>query len=342
MTRSHLRFAILAACALLLALPSVSKASVMDEVIGRGHVRCGVHTGIQGFAAKDANGKWNGLNADFCRAVAAAVLSDASKVEFFPVSVKDGLDMLREGKVDLLARNLTQTLTRDTDAGFSFVGINYYDGQGILARRQLGASNIRSLNNVAVCVQPASTSERNLEDFMQSLRVPYRKVTVANAQEMLKAYQERRCDAMTTDYTQLAILRQTQLPDPDEHVLFRERLSKEPLGPLVRKGDEGWYKIVKWTLLAQIAAEELGITKANIQDMKKSPQSAVRRFLGVDPGLGKALGLGESWAYEIIRQTGNYGESFERHLGSASPIGLERGLNDLWTKGGLMYAPPFQ
>lgn len=339
----HLLAATLAAAALSLLLPSPpASAAVLDDVRERGNVRCGVHTGIQGFAAKDANGRWSGLNVDFCRAVAAAVLKDAQKVEFVPVSVKEGIELLKDGKVDLLARNLTQTLTRDSEAGLSFVGINFYDGQGVMVRKTLNIDSIRSLGQTSVCVQPASTSERNLEDFMQSLKLPLRKVSVANAQEMIKAYQDKRCDAMTTDYTQLAIIRQTVLSDPKEHVLFRERLSKEPLGPLVRKGDEGWFKIVKWTLYAQVAAEEMGIGKDNAEEMKKSPLGGVRRFLGVEGGLGKALGLGDEWAYEIVRQTGNFGESFERNLGRQSLIGLERGLNDLWTKGGLMYAPPFQ
>jgi general L-amino acid transport system substrate-binding protein len=327
---------------LLILPPTLAWAGILDDVRERGFVRCGVHTGIQGFAAKDSSGKWQGLNADFCRAVAAATLKDANKVEFAPVAVKEGIELLKEGKVDLLARNLTQTLMRDSDAGLSFAGINFYDGQGIMVRRSLGAASIRNLSNAAFCVQPGSTSERNLEDFMHSQKITYRKVTVANAQEMVKAYQDKRCDAMTTDYTQLAILRQTQLSDGSEHLLFRERLSKEPLGPLVRKGDEAWFKIVKWTLYAQIAAEEMGITKDNADEMRKSPQGNVRRFLGIEPGLGRALGLNDDWAYDVIRQTGNYGESFEHHLGGKSPIGLERGLNDLWTRGGLMYAPPFQ
>lgn len=326
----------------VLFLSAQSGAAMLDDVKERGFVRCGVHTGIQGFAAKDAGGKWSGLNADFCRAVAAATLKDAAKVEFVPVSVKEGIELLKEGKVDLLARNLTQTLTRDSEAGLSFVGINFYDGQGVMVRKSLGAETIRNLSQASICVQPASTSERNLEDFMQTLKLSFRKISVANAQEMIKAYQDRRCDAMTTDYTQLAIIRQTVLTDAKEHVLFRERLSKEPLGPLVRKGDENWFKIVKWTLFAQVAAEEMGIGKDNVDDMRKSPLGSVRRFLGAEGNLGKALGLSDDWAYDVIRQTGNYGESFERNLGRQSRIGLERGLNDLWTRGGLMYAPPFQ
>jgi general L-amino acid transport system substrate-binding protein len=323
-------------------LPSPAQAAILDEVRERGQVRCGVHTGIAGFASQDTSGIWRGLDADFCRAVAAAVLGDAKRVQFFPVSVKDGIEHLQSAKVDLLARNLTQTLKRDTLEGLTFAGINYYDGQGLLVRKSLGARTIRNLNDAAICVQPASTSERNLEDFMQGLKVGYRKVSVANAQEMVAAYLGGRCDVMTSDYTQLAILKQTSLSNPDEHVLFRERLSKEPLGPLVRKGDEGWFKIVKWTLYALMAAEEMEITQANADEKRKSTMNNVRRFMGVEPGLGKALGLSDQWAFDIIRQVGNYGESFERNLGKGSVIGIERGLNELWTKGGLMYAPPFQ
>ncbi len=317
-------------------------ASVLDDVNARGLLRCGVHTGIAGFASQESSGTWRGLDADFCRAVAAAVLGDAGKVQFFPVSVKDGLESLKTGKVDLLARNLTQTLKRDTTEGLSFAGINYYDGQGLLVRKSLGARTIRNLSGASICVQPASTSERNLEDFMQNLKVSYRKISVGNAQEMVVAYLDKRCDAMTSDYTQLAILRQTQLSNPADHVLFRERLSKEPLGPLVRQGDEEWLKIVKWTLHAMVAAEELDITQGNVLEKSKSSMNSVRRFLGAEPGLGKALGLSDRWAFDIVRQVGNYGESFERSLGRASVIGIERGLNDLWTRGGLMYAPPFQ
>lgn len=333
--------------ALLAALLALDAAPVLagptlDGVRARGQLVCGVNTGVAGFSAPDSRGEYQGLDAEFCRAVAAATLGDASKVRFVPTTYQTRFVALQSGEIDLLARNVTQTLMRDTAMGFNMVGVNFYDGQGFLVPRASGIAGARQLDGATVCVLPGSTSELNLGDYARREGLRLQPVVLSSMDEMTAAYQSGRCDAMTTDASQLAALRVSALREPEAHVILPERISKEPLGPMVRHGDEEWRDIVAWTLAALIEAEELGVTRANAAEMRGGQDPNVLRLLGATPGFGKALALPEDWAFQAIRQVGNYGEIFDRTLGKGSPIGLERGLNDLWTRGGLMYALPLR
>lgn len=314
----------------------------LEAVRARGQLVCGVNQGVAGFSAPDSRGVFQGLDADFCRAVAAAVLGDANKVRFVPTSYQTRFVALQSGEVDVLARNVTQTLTRDTALGFNLAGVNFYDGQAFMVTKASGVAAARQLDGATVCVLPGSTSELNIADFNRRERIRLQPVVLSSMDEMTAAYQSGRCDALTTDSSQLAALRATALRDPAGHVILPDRISKEPLGPMVRHGDEEWRDIVAWTLALLVEAEEIGLTKANAAEMRGSPDPNVQRILGVTPGFGKALGLSEDWAFRAVSQVGNYGEIFERHLGRGSPIGLERGLNDLWKRGGLMYALPLR
>ncbi|MFZ6762931.1 amino acid ABC transporter substrate-binding protein [Pseudoroseomonas sp. WGS1072] len=333
--------------ALLAALLALDAAPVLagptlDGVRARGQLVCGVNTGVAGFSAPDSRGEYQGLDAEFCRAVAAATLGDASKVRFVPTTYQTRFVALQSGEIDLLARNVTQTLMRDTAMGFNMVGVNFYDGQGFLVPRASGIADARQLDGATVCVLPGSTSELNLGDYARREGLRLQPVVLSSMDEMTAAYQSGRCDAMTTDASQLAALRVSALREPEAHIILPERISKEPLGPMVRHGDEEWRDIVAWTLAALIEAEELGVTRANAAEMRGGQDPNVLRLLGATPGFGKALALPEDWAFQAIRQVGNYGEIFDRTLGKGSPIGLERGLNDLWTRGGLMYALPLR
>ncbi|MBI0433278.1 amino acid ABC transporter substrate-binding protein [Roseomonas sp. KE0001] len=333
--------------ALLAALLALDAAPVLagptlDGVRARGQLVCGVNTGVAGFSAPDSRGEYQGLDAEFCRAVAAATLGDASKVRFVPTTYQTRFVALQSGEIDLLARNVTQTLMRDTAMGFNMAGVNFYDGQGFLVPRASGIAGARQLDGATVCVLPGSTSELNLGDYARREGLRLQPVVLSSMDEMTAAYQSGRCDAMTTDASQLAALRVSALREPEAHVILPERISKEPLGPMVRHGDEEWRDIVTWTLAALIEAEELGVTRANAAEMRGGQDPNVLRLLGATPGFGKALALPEDWAFQAIRQVGNYGEIFDRTLGKGSPIGLERGLNDLWTRGGLMYALPLR
>lgn len=333
--------------ALLAALLALDAAPVLagptlDGVRARGQLVCGVNTGVAGFSAPDSRGEYQGLDAEFCRAVAAATLGDASKVRFVPTTYQTRFVALQSGEIDLLARNVTQTLMRDTAMGFNMAGVNFYDGQGFLVPRASGIAGARQLDGATVCVLPGSTSELNLGDYVRREGLRLQPVVLSSMDEMTAAYQSGRCDAMTTDASQLAALRVSALREPEAHVILPERISKEPLGPMVRHGDEEWRDIVTWTLAALIEAEELGVTRANAAEMRGGQDPNVLRLLGATPGFGKALALPEDWAFQAIRQVGNYGEIFDRTLGKGSPIGLERGLNDLWTRGGLMYALPLR
>jgi len=326
---------------LLALLPGHALAGqTFDAVKARGQVVCGVNSGVAGFSAPDSQGVWRGLDADYCRALAAALFGDASKVRFVGTTHQTRFAALQSGEVDILARNVTHTLTRDTALGFNGVGINFYDGQGFMVPRRLNVKAAKELDGAAVCVTSGSTSELNLADFARREGIRISPVVMGRFEEMVPAYNSGRCDAITTDASQLAALRVSAITNPDDHVILPDRISKEPLGPYVRHGDDQWLDIARFTLMAMIEAEELGISSANVDEMLKSVDPTIQRFLGVVPGFGKALGVEESWAYAIVKQVGNYGEVFERTLGKASPIGLERGLNDLWTRGGLMYAIP--
>ncbi|MBC9178772.1 amino acid ABC transporter substrate-binding protein [Pseudoroseomonas ludipueritiae] len=323
------------------ALPALA-GPTLEGVKARGQLVCGVNAGVAGFSAPDSKGEFQGLDADFCRAIAAAALGDSTRVRFVPTTYQTRFVALQSGEVDVLARNVTQTLTRDTSLGFNMAGVNFYDGQGFMAPKAANIGAAKQLDSATVCVLPGSTSELNLGDWARREKIRVQPVVLSSMDEMTAAYQSGRCDAMTTDASQLAALRASALRAPDDHVILPERISKEPLGPMVRHGDEEWRDIVYWTLSAMIEAEEMGITRANVAEMKNSQDPNIQRLLGVTPGFGKALGLPEDWAFQVIRQVGNYGESFERHLGSGSPIRLDRGLNNLWNRGGLMYALPLR
>ncbi len=329
---------------LTLAMSSTAAqaGTTFDAVKARGQVVCGVNSGVAGFSAPDARGIYQGLDADFCRAIAAAMFGDATKVRFVPTTYQTRFVALQAGEIDVLARNVTQTLLRDTSLGFNMAGVNFYDGQGFMVPKRSNITSARQLNGATVCVLPGSTTELNLADYARREGIRISPVVLSSMDEMTAAYQAGRCDAMTSDASQLAALRVSALREPDAHLLLPERVSKEPLGPMVRHGDDQWLDVVAWTLRLMIEAEEVGLTRANVDQMRTSQDPNIQRILGVTPGFGKALGLEENWAYQIIRQVGNYGEVFDRTLGAGSAIGLARGLNDLWTRGGLMYALPLR
>ena len=317
-------------------------AGTLDQIKARGQLICGVNTGVAGFSAPDTQGVYHGLDVDYCQALAAAVVGDPAKVRYVPTSYSTRFVLLQSGDIDVLARNVTITMTRETALGLLGVGVDFYDGQGFMVPRKGNITSAKQLDGATVCVLPGSTTELNLGDFARRNNIKIQPVILDSMDTMTAAYQGGRCDAMTTDASQLAALRVSALKEPDAHVILPERVSKEPLGPLVRRGDEAWAAVAKYVLMAWIQAEELGVTRANAEAMRTSTDPDIRRLLGVEPGLGKALGLDEEWAYRALRAVGNYGESFDRNLGAGSPIKLERGMNALWTKGGLMYALPLR
>jgi general L-amino acid transport system substrate-binding protein len=330
-----------AALAVAVAAPAYAGAT-LDAVKQRGFVQCGANNGLAGFGAPDDKGNWTGLDVDFCRAVAAAVFGDATKVKFTPLTAKERFTALQSGEVDLLARNTTYTLSRDTGLGFDFIGVNYYDGQGFMVRESLGVKSATELNGASVCVQTGTTTELNLTDYFRTNNMELKSVVFEKADEARTAYDEGRCDAFTTDASGLAAERSV-LKNPAEHIILPEIISKEPLGPVVRHGDNEWEDIVRWTLNAMVIAEEFGITQANVDQLKAESQNPeVRRMLGVEGDMGQQLKVNPDWAYQIIKQVGNYGESFERNVGEKTPLRLARGLNQLWSKGGLLYAPPIR
>jgi general L-amino acid transport system substrate-binding protein len=331
-----------AAAVASIALVGTASADTLGDVQGRGTLNCGVTTGLAGFAAPDDQGNWTGLDVDMCKAVAAAVLGDPSKVKYVPTNAKERFTALQSGEIDLLARNTTWTFSRDTDLGFDFVGVNYYDGQGFMVRKGLNVSSALELNGASVCVQTGTTTELNLGDYFRANNMELKPVVFEKNEEARQAYDEGRCDAYTTDASGLAAERSV-LAQPGDHIILPEIISKEPLGPLVRHGDNRWGDVVRWSLNALIIAEEFGVTQANVDDQKASSQNPeVRRLLGVEGEMGKMTGLSNDWAYNIIKAVGNYGESFERNVGLKTPLGLARGLNELWSRGGIMYAPPIR
>lgn len=337
-----LRNLLLGACLALTGIGAAAAGPSFDAVKARGSVVCGVNQGVAGFSAPDSRGEYRGLDADFCRALAAAIFGDPTKVRFVATSSQNRFTMLQSGEIDVLARNATQTLVRDTSLGLNMAGVNFYDGQGFLVRRSSGVTAARQLDGATVCIQPGTTSELNIADYFRANNIRFTPVLIERPDEFVAAYAAGRCDAMTQDASQLASYRATALQNPQDHVLLPERISKEPLGPMVRHGDDQWFDVVKWVLAGLIEAEEQGITQANVEARLRDPNPGVQRMLGVTAGFGRALGLEERWLFNAIKAVGNYGESFERHLGSGSPIGLPRGLNDLWTRGGLMYALPLR
>lgn len=318
-------------------------AGTLDDVKERGKLNCGVTTGLVGFAAPDADGEWQGFDVAVCRAVAAAVLGDQTAVQFVPTTGKTRFTALSSGEIDLLARNTTWTFTRDVDLGFEFIGINYYDGQGFMVPKSLGVSSAKELDGATVCVQTGTTTELNLADYFRKNNISYEPVAIETSAEGKQQYLAGACDTYTTDSSGLASLRAT-FENPGDHVLLPEIISKEPLGPLVRHGDSEWGDVARWTLNALIAAEELGVTSTNIEELSSEPGDSpeINRLLGTEGDLGEKLGLDNDWAKRAIMANGNYGEIFEKNIGEASPIGLARGLNAQWTDGGLLYAPPFR
>ncbi|HDZ37944.1 MAG TPA: amino acid ABC transporter substrate-binding protein [Marinobacter sp.] len=320
---------------------TVYAGETFDNVKAQGFVQCGVNTGLPGFSNIDDNGDWKGLDVDVCRAVAAAMFGDASKVKYTPLNAKERFTALQSGEIDVLSRNTTWTLSRDGSLGINFTGVTYYDGQGFLVKKSLGVKSAKDLGGASVCVQSGTTTELNLADYFRSQNLKFTPVTYDNADATAKAFDAGRCDALTSDQSQLYALR-ILLKDPSGSVVLPDVISKEPLGPSVRQGDDDWFNLVKWSLFAMVNGEDLGITSENIDDMKKngSDKPDVKRFLGETGEFGKMLGVSDDWAYNIVKQVGNYGESFERNVGSGSNLKIERGLNALWSNGGLQYAPP--
>ncbi len=318
---------------------TVATAGTLEDVVEKGFVQCGVSQGLPGFSNPDENGNWTGIDVDLCRAVAAAALGDASKVKFSPLSAKERFTALQSGEIDVLSRNTTWTLVRDTALGLNFAGVNYYDGQGFMVRKDLGVKSALELGGASACVQIGTTTELNLSDFFRANNMEFNPVVFEKADEVVAAYDAGRCDVYTTDQSGLAAQR-TKLKEPDAHMVLPEIISKEPLGPVVRHGDDKWLDVVKWSLYAMVEAEDLGISSANVDEMKGSDNPAIRRFLGVEGDAGKSLGVSADWAYNIVKQVGNYGESYDRYVGPNTPLGLERGLNAQWKDGGLLYSMP--
>jgi general L-amino acid transport system substrate-binding protein len=331
------------AWAMALGAASVSgvTAQTLNTIKTRGALNCGSNGTLAGFGLPDAQGRWSGLDVDFCRALAAAIFNDPTKIKFVPLSAKDRFTALQSGEVDVLARNTTWTSSRDTSLGLNFTGINYYDGQGFLVRKALKVNSALELNDAAICVQQGTTTELNLADYFRANKMKLKTVTFATADEAIKAYDAGRCDAYTTDASGLAGER-LRLANANDHIILPEVISKEPLGPAVRHGDDQWFDIVKWTHFAMLNAEELGVMRANVDDQLKSDNPEVKRLLGSEGKHGEGLGLTNDWAFRIIKHVGNYGEIYERNVGQGSALKLQRGLNALWNKGGLQYAPPIR
>jgi general L-amino acid transport system substrate-binding protein len=325
----------------VLAAP-LAHADTLDVVRNRGVVQCGVTTGFAGFSAPDAKGEWKGLDVDMCRAVAAAVFGDASRFKAVPLSSQQRFTALQSGEIDMLARNTTVTLQRDAALGAISAGVNFYDGQGFLVPRSLGVKSAKELNGASICLQTGTSNENTLADWARANNINYKPVVIEQFNEVVNAFAAGRCDVFSTDASGLASIRISKLSKPDDYMVLPELISKEPLGPFVRQGDDRWLNVVKWSLQAMINAEELGVTSANVDEQLASKNPNVQRLLGVTEGGGKSLGLNEKWAYNIVKQVGNYGQSFERNVGQGSPLKIQRGLNAQWTQGGLMYGLPIR
>jgi general L-amino acid transport system substrate-binding protein len=320
---------------------SAATAATLDDVKGKGFVQCGVTTGLPGFAMPDDAGNWAGLDVDYCRAIASAIFGDPNAAKFTPLSAKERFTALQSGEVDVLTRNTTWTMERDTALGLTFAGVNYYDGQGFMVRKDLGVSSATELQDAAICVQTGTTTELNMADWFRSKGISYNPVVFEALPETNQAYDSGRCDALTTDASGLAGTR-LQLANPDEHMILPEIISKEPLGPVVRQGDEQWFSLVKWVHFALLNAEELGVNQGNVDEMMSSESPNVKRLLGVEGTFGESIGISNDWVVNIIKGVGNYGEIYARNVGTETPLGLERGLNALWTEGGIQYAPPIR
>ncbi|HEY0034504.1 MAG TPA: amino acid ABC transporter substrate-binding protein [Devosia sp.] len=330
-----------AAAASLGLVATAAQAATLDDVKAKDYVQCGVTGGVPGFSAPDANNVWAGLEVDFCRAVAAAIFNDAGKVRYTPLTSQERFAALSAGEIDILSRTTTWTMSRDTDLGISFVGTMYYDGQGFMVRKADGIASALDLSGAAICIESGTTTELNAADYFAANKLEFNTVVFVDQDEVVKAYEDGRCDVYTTDGSALAAER-SKFAVPDDHVILPEIISKEPLGPVVRQGDDQWFKINRWVYYALLEAEELGVTSANVDEMLGSDNPAIKRLLGVEGDFGAPVGLTKDWAYQVIKLVGNYGESFDRNVGPSTDIGLERGLNALWTNGGLQYAPPIR
>ncbi|CAH1661282.1 General L-amino acid-binding periplasmic protein AapJ [Hyphomicrobiales bacterium] len=318
---------------------SSAAAATLDQVKQRGVLQCGSNTGLAGFGVPNDKGEWTGFDVDMCRAIAAAIFDDPTKVKFVPLSAKDRFTALQSGEVDVLIRNTTWTMSRDTSLGLNFTSTNYYDGQGFMVRKGLGVKSALELNGASVCVQQGTTTELNLADFFRSHNIKYEVVAFASSSEAVKAYDSGRCDAFTTDASALYAER-LRLVAPDDSIVLPEIISKEPFAAAVRHGDDQWYDLVHWTFFAMVNAEDLGVSQANVTEQLQSQNPEVKRLLGTEGNYGEGIGLTKDWAARIVKHVGNYGDVFERNLGEKTPLKIKRGLNALWTKGGLMYAPP--
>ncbi|MEI8177719.1 amino acid ABC transporter substrate-binding protein [Aestuariivirga sp.] len=332
--------ALLAAAALFLGFATAAQASTLDDVKARGSLNCGVNQNLLGFGAKGADGAYAGFDVDFCRAVASAALGDPAKVTYVPLSAQERFDALKAGKVDVLARNTTWTMDRETTMPLRFAGISYHDGQGFIVKKLLGVTSALQLSGASICFQTGTTTESNVEDFFREKEMTFVPVRFDKLDDLVVAFDEGKCDTFTTDMSALYAVR-LRLKNPEDAMVLQDVISKEPLGPAVRQGDEQWFNIVRWTLYALVNAEELGVTSVNVDDMKaKSKNAAVRRLLGLEGNDGPSMGLDADWAARTIKATGNYGEIFDRNLGPNTPLAINRGINALWNAGGLLYAPP--
>ena len=334
------RIKLLAAGAAALALGAGAQAGTLDDVRAKGFVQCGVSQGVPGFSNPDEAGVWSGIDVDVCRAVAAAIWGDADKVKYTPLTAKERFTALQSSEIDVLSRNTTWTLVRDTALGLDFAGVNYYDGQGFMVRKDLGVSSALELDGASVCTNIGTTTELNMADFFRTNGLSYEPVAFEKADEVVAAYDEGRCDAYTTDRSGLAAQR-VKLADPGAHMILPETISKEPLGPVVRHGDNQWGDVVRWSLFAMLEAEEYGVNSGNVDDLRANTTNPViKRLLGVEGNTGESLGLPNDWAYNIVKQVGNYAESYDRNVGPDTPVGLARGVNALWKDGGIQYPMP--
>ncbi|SHN14969.1 amino acid ABC transporter substrate-binding protein [Roseibium suaedae] len=325
----------------IVASAAAAQAGTLDDVKAKGFIQCGVSQGLPGFSNPDAQGNWTGLDVDLCRAVSAAVFGTPDNVKYSPLSAKERFTALQSGEIDILSRNTTWTLSRDTSLGLNFAGVNYYDGQGFMVRKDLGVASALELSGASVCTQTGTTTELNIADYFRSNNMPYEVVAFEKLEEVVKAYDAGRCDVFSNDASGLYATRLT-LTNPGDHIVLPEIISKEPLGPVVRHGDDQWFDVVKWTHNAMLNAEELGVTSANVEEMKSSDNPEVKRLLGVEGAFGEMLGLPNDWVVAIVKNVGNYGESFDRNVGPNTPLAISRGLNALWKDGGIQYAAPIR
>jgi general L-amino acid transport system substrate-binding protein len=323
------------------ALAQATTSATLDAVKAKGYIQCGVTGGVAGFSAPDSNNVWSGIEVDFCRAMAAAIFNNPDAVRYTPLTSQERFTALSAGEIDVLSRTTTWTMSRDTQLGISFTGTMFYDGQGFMVRKADGIDSALDLSGAAICIESGTTTELNAADYFASNNMEYNTVVFVDQDEVVKAYEDGRCDVYTTDSSALASER-SKFANPDDHLILPEIISKEPLGPVVRQGDDIWFKIARWTYFALLEAEEQGVTQANVDEMLGSDNPAIKRLLGVEGDFGTPLGLSKDWAYQIVKHIGNYGESYERHVGPSTPIGLARGLNALWNDGGIQYAPPIR